>query len=136
MLVSSGAALGESMQSNLTPGDLEVLQHELLERRSHLRRSTSAATADTNGAQLERDRHELGETDAALERMDAGTYGFCMRCGKPMDRARLKLFPAARFDICCMENEEMEHERQHAVPGPSSGSRSSTPPQPRPTRRQ
>jgi hypothetical protein len=32
-----------------------------------------------------------------------------------MDRARLELFPAARFDMCCMENEEIEHEQRHAA---------------------
>ena len=116
------------MQSNLAPGDLEALQHELLERRAQLRRSTTAAGADSNRAQLERDGHELEETDAALERIDAGTYGYCVRCGKPMDRARLQFFPAARFDICCMENEEAEHEQQHSPPGRSAGTRPSQPP--------
>lgn len=118
---------GEAMQSNLTPGDFEVLQHELLERKTYLHHSTHAEPG-ANTAQLERDRHELGEVDAALERIQAGTYGFCLRCGKPMDLARLQLFPAARFDICCMENEETEHERQHALPGHSPGARRSVPP--------
>lgn len=100
------------MPSNLTPADLEALQQELLQRRNQLCRS-AASHADPS-AQLERDRHELAETDAALERIAAGTYGLCLRCGRPMDRARLRLFPAAGLDICCMENEEMEHERQNA----------------------
>jgi hypothetical protein len=117
------------MQSNLTPGDFEALQHELLERRTQLHRCTTGAPgAAPTAAQLERDLHELGEVDAALERIEAGTYGFCLRCGKPMDRARLRLFPAARFDICCMENEETEHERQDATPGQSSGALRSLPP--------
>ncbi|HXR88987.1 MAG TPA: hypothetical protein VN750_01770 [Steroidobacteraceae bacterium] len=117
------------MQSNLTPGDFEVLQHELLERKAQLQRAiTREPGAPTNTAQLERDRHELVEVDAALERVAVGTYGFCLRCGKPMDRARLQLFPAARFDICCMENEEAEHERQHAPPGQSSGAHRRLPP--------
>lgn len=121
------------MQSNLTPGDFEVLQHELLERKTQLHRSTTGApAAATSTAQLERDLHELGEVDAALERIGAGTYGFCLRCGKPMDRARLQLFPAARFDICCMENEETERERQHALPPHSSGPQRSLPPGARP----
>ena len=100
------------MQSNLTPADLEDLQHELLQRRSQLRRA--ASNHPDSSAQLERDRHELAETDAALQRLAAGTYGLCLRCGRPMDHARLRLFPAARLDICCMENEEMEHEQQNA----------------------
>lgn len=117
------------MQSNLTPGDFEVLQHELLERKMRLHRSTTPPPGTNhNAAQLERDLHELGEVDAALERIQAGTYGFCLRCGKPMDRARLQSFPAARFDIGCMENEEMEHERQHTASGKASGVQRSLPP--------
>ena len=115
------------MHSNLTPADFEGLQHKLLERRSQLHRSTTAESA-TPPSQLERDLHELGEVDAALERIQTGTYGCCLRCGKPLDRARLQLFPAARFDIGCMENEETEHERQHATPGRSSGAQRTLPP--------
>ncbi len=101
------------MQTNLTPEDLEALQQELLQRRAQLQRSARGQLQPS--AQLERDRHELTDTDAALERMEAGTYGFCLRCGKPMDRTRLRLFPAARLDICCLENEEIEHERHNAA---------------------
>ncbi len=103
------------MKSSLTPGDLEYFQQKLRARETLLRRATeaSAASGMTGAAnpQLERDLHELRELEAALRRIDAGTYGSCLRCGKPMDRARLELFPAARFDIGCMENEELEHER-------------------------
>jgi RNA polymerase-binding transcription factor DksA len=99
----------------LTPGDLERFQQRLLARESELRRSISqsdraAPDTELNSAHLERDLHELREIDAALERIIAGTFGCCLRCGKPMERARLELFPAARFDICCMEYEEAEHE--------------------------
>ncbi len=103
------------MQSSLTRGDLEHFQLKLLTRATHLRRATANAEVDS-GAQLERNLHELREVNAALERISAGSYGSCMRCGKPMDRPRLELFPAARFDMCCMENEEIEHERRHPAP--------------------
>jgi hypothetical protein len=116
------------VQSHLTRGDLEHFQLKLLARETQLRRATANADVDS-GAQLERNLHELREVDAALERLNAGTYGFCMRCGKPMDRARLELFPAARFDMCCMENEEIEHERRHAgLDEPLTGKRSGAPP--------
>jgi RNA polymerase-binding transcription factor DksA len=104
------------VQSNVTLGDLEPLQLKLLARETHLRHATAVSDSDINSAQLERDLHELREIDAALERMHSGTYGFCIRCGKPLDRARLELFPAARFDMCCMEDEEIDHEHRHAVP--------------------
>lgn len=115
MLLLTGRVWGtRAVNSGLTSADLELFQQRLLARESELRRSVShgdPATPDAqfNTAHLERELHELCEIDAALERLGAGTFGFCLRCGKPMDRARLELFPAARFDICCMEYEEAEH---------------------------
>ena len=41
----------------------------------------------------------LDEVDAAIERMEAGTYGLCEGCGKPIGTARLEAMPAARFCI-------------------------------------
>src|SRR5919109_2681282 len=43
-------------------------------------------------------RDLLGKIDRALARMDDGTYGFCSRCGKPIEKARLKALPYA--DLC------------------------------------
>ena len=41
----------------------------------------------------------LGEIDAALERIDNGTYGICQVCGKPIDPARLEARPWAALCI-------------------------------------
>ena len=43
-------------------------------------------------------RDLLGKIDRALARMDDGTYGICSRCGKPIEKARLKALPYA--DLC------------------------------------
>jgi DnaK suppressor protein len=43
-------------------------------------------------------RDLLGKIDRALARMDDGTYGTCSRCGKPIEKARLKALPYA--DLC------------------------------------
>jgi RNA polymerase-binding transcription factor len=43
-------------------------------------------------------RDLLGKIDRALARMDDGTYGICPRCGKPIEKARLKALPYA--DLC------------------------------------
>lgn len=41
--------------------------------------------------------HEhVREVDAALERVDAGTYGYCEVCGGPIDVARMDARPTAR----------------------------------------
>src|SRR5580704_10414345 len=44
-------------------------------------------------------REALEEVDAALVRMEAGTYGTCEVCGKPIGAARLEAMPATRFCI-------------------------------------
>ena len=42
---------------------------------------------------------QVSEIDAALERMDAGTYGTCEVCGKPIGDARLEALPSTRYCI-------------------------------------
>src|ERR1700733_1929208 len=44
-------------------------------------------------------REALDEVDAALERYQAGSYGTCESCGKPIGAARLEAKPAARLCI-------------------------------------
>jgi RNA polymerase-binding transcription factor DksA len=44
-------------------------------------------------------REALDEVGAALGRLDAGTYGICEVCGKPIGAARLEAMPAARLCI-------------------------------------
>ena len=43
-------------------------------------------------------RDLMGKIDRALRRMDEGTYGTCSRCGRPIEKARLKALPYA--DLC------------------------------------
>lgn len=45
-------------------------------------------------------RH-LAEVDAALQRLDDGSYGVCERCGAPIGDDRLEARPAARTCIAC-----------------------------------
>ena len=46
-------------------------------------------------------RTRLVEVEAALARIDAGTYGTCERCGRPVGEARLDARPEARWCIDC-----------------------------------
>ncbi|GLZ51067.1 TraR/DksA C4-type zinc finger protein [Actinomycetospora sp. NBRC 106378] len=47
-------------------------------------------------ALLARARADLAEVDAAFARLDAGTYGICEVCGRPIPGERLEARPAAR----------------------------------------
>jgi DnaK suppressor protein len=44
---------------------------------------------------------QLALVDAALARLDAGTFGRCTRCGKPIAAARLEALPWAEHCIDC-----------------------------------
>ncbi|GAB3389940.1 TraR/DksA C4-type zinc finger protein [Humibacter soli] len=44
---------------------------------------------------------ELAEIDHALARIDAGKYGLCAKCGKPIGVARLRARPYAELCIDC-----------------------------------
>ncbi len=48
---------------------------------------------------LEQLENELAELQAALERIDAGTYGIDEETGDPIDPERLEAFPTARTNI-------------------------------------
>ena len=41
----------------------------------------------------------IGEIDAALARIEAGTYGVCTQCGKPIGLERLEALPWASLCI-------------------------------------
>ena len=53
------------------------------------------------GALVQQVRHHLAEVDAALARVEAGTYGVCERCGQEIGQPRLEALPATRTCIGC-----------------------------------
>ena len=53
------------------------------------------------GALVRQAREHLVEVEAALSRLDDGSYGACERCGSPIGAARLDALPAARTCIAC-----------------------------------
>jgi RNA polymerase-binding protein DksA len=46
-------------------------------------------------------RGHLAEIDAAIARLEDGTYGMCEQCGQPISDARLRARPVARACITC-----------------------------------
>ena len=51
-------------------------------------------------------RRLLEQTEQALSRIDAGTYGACESCGQPIGKARLMAFPRAVLCVTCKQREE------------------------------
>ena len=52
-------------------------------------------------ALLEQARDRLAQVNAAIDRVAAGRYGVCDRCGQPIDPDRLQARPAAAQCIGC-----------------------------------
>ncbi|MGH2539176.1 MAG: TraR/DksA family transcriptional regulator [Actinomycetota bacterium] len=115
-------------QTKLTPKEIEDLKGRLEQERVELREQLStieeeafAATqselsgdvglddesADAGTATFEREkdlsiennvRDLLSKIDRALARIADGSYGTCDRCGKPIEKARIKALPYV--DLC------------------------------------
>ena len=64
---------------------------------------TDVADNDRELALLESASQRREEIEAALARLDAGTYGNCVDCGRPIDEARLEFRPEAAR---CLEDQQ------------------------------
>ena len=51
----------------------------------------------------------LTEVQQALERIEQGTYGKCIDCGKPIPEKRLEAIPWAARDVQCEERLEQRN---------------------------
>jgi RNA polymerase-binding transcription factor DksA len=63
--------------------------------------STIAFERSQVGALVDQARVHLAEVDAALGRVEDGTYGVCESCGGSIAPARLEARPVARTCISC-----------------------------------
>ena len=52
------------------------------------------------------EQRTLYEIDEALKRIDDGSYGACLECGKPIPQKRLKAVPYASLCIACQRSKE------------------------------
>ena len=60
----------------------------------------------TEFAMNEHETAELGDIEAALERIQAGTYGQCIDCGITIPTARLNAYPTAKRCVDCQSSTE------------------------------
>ncbi len=54
---------------------------------------------ETNKSVMDKLQKQLAEVDAALDRIEKGTYGICENTQKPIDRDRLEANPSARISL-------------------------------------
>lgn len=75
-----------------------------------------ASTTEQNLLSLrfaDEDRTVLLEIEAALERIDEGTFGICEGSGRPIGRARLEARPWARNSVEFEEEIEKREKQRH-----------------------
>jgi sigma-B regulation protein RsbU (phosphoserine phosphatase) len=70
---------------------LPIFRDQLLDRRRKLETAAAAIGGSTDVTRL------LHEVDAALRRMDVGTFGICETCGDAVETERLLADPLTRF---------------------------------------
>ncbi|GAC1532773.1 MAG: hypothetical protein NVS3B12_11180 [Acidimicrobiales bacterium] len=63
--------------------------------------STAAFSHSMTAGLLATAERRLEEADAALGRLDAGTYGRCATCDAPLDEERLAALPTTRDCVGC-----------------------------------
>lgn len=56
----------------------------------------------------DRERLVLQKIEAALGKIEAGTYGVCEGCEEPIEMKRLEVRPVAELCIRCMEAQELK----------------------------
>jgi len=83
----------------------EAFRPELLERRARLQAAAKSVSVEyLNGL--------IAEIDAALERMDAGTYGLCESCHDTIEIDRLECNPLVRFCLDHLNKAELDAHQQ------------------------
>jgi DnaK suppressor protein len=60
----------------------------------------------------DRDRKLIGKVEEALLRIEAGTFGTCVSCGKAIDPARLRVRPVTDLCIACKTEAELGERRR------------------------
>jgi RNA polymerase-binding protein DksA len=63
--------------------------------------ATEAADLETRLEMERRIRDQLAAVEHALAKFEAGTYGFCDGCGKPINPERLEALPQASLCLEC-----------------------------------
>ena len=92
----------------------ETLQHLQDESQNHPDLADRASSETDRAIELrarDRQRKLIAKIDAALQRLDEGTYGFCEETGEPISLRRLDARPIATLSLEAQER----HERRERV---------------------
>jgi DnaK suppressor protein len=102
-------------------GERDQVMDELARLRAELQEAPDPTGDEADSNVYEREKTlglvaafelRLEKIDNALRAAEKGEYGICQRCGKPIDPARLKIFPEARYDVSCQSELERQAKRR------------------------
>jgi DnaK suppressor protein len=93
------AQVAEGIEADEAEPDTELSNYD----QHQADEGSETATVEVDHAILDRVRSELDDVEAALRRLDEGTYGRCQACGEPIGEARLAELPAARY---CLRHQQ------------------------------
>ncbi len=106
----------QELKDKLTTGALEVGDRDLSSDREDLLDSGDVATVELNQSfkirLREREEKLLRKIEAALARIDGGTYGVCEECGEEIEIKRLLVRPVTTLCIDCKSRQEAEEKSQ------------------------
>jgi RNA polymerase-binding transcription factor DksA len=103
---------------DLVGGNTEEAVQELSTYDQHpADQGTETFERERDTSVLQRVEAQLAEIDAALHRIDAGTYGVCELCGRPVGDERLEAMPAARYCLDDQARAEREGRADAGTPG-------------------
>jgi DnaK suppressor protein len=92
----------------------ETLQHLQDENQNHPDLADRASSETDRAIELrarDRQRKLISKIDAAIQRIDEGTYGYCEETGEPIALKRLEARPIATLSVEAQER----HERRERV---------------------
>ena len=104
----------EQWKEDILAENKETLQHLQEETAHHPDLADRASTETERSLELrtrDRQRKLVSKIDAALRRVDEGTYGYCEETGEPISLKRLDARPIATLSIEAQER----HERRERV---------------------
>jgi DnaK suppressor protein len=93
-------------------GTLIALQSESENHSDLADRASSETDRSIELRARDRQRKLIAKIDAALSRLDAGTYGYCEETGEPISLRRLDARPIATLSVEAQERHE-RRERTH-----------------------
>ncbi len=86
----------------------DAIEYDDVGAGNHLADEATTAQDQASDLALRRQaEHRLNRVKHALKKFDDSTYGYCEGCGEPIDFARLKALPDARFCLKCQRKREV-----------------------------